>query len=418
MSPTSPVRRRHDCRICGSKDLTVVLPLKPIPVVTPNIKFDDAASAGALGLAGLDVFRCNACVHLQLLDLMDPRFQYSAFQYTTSVSRGLDAHFAGLGAELEGRLVSFKGKQVLEIGSNDGTLLQVIKDKGARVLGIDPAEKAGGIANDRGIETIIDFFVPETAGKIRAKYGAFDVILCNYTMANIDDLTGFAAGVNALLADDGMFVVETSYGFDVLESRLLDTIHHEHLSFFLVTSLRAYAHESGWELVDVQHIPTKGGSVRAYFRRAAAKPAIAPAVAAFIDREIKAGVKGTAPYDAFMATLADIEKGIFAFLADHRGKGPIVAFGSAIGSVPLMSQFGLWPHIDCIADDTPLASALVNGTRKINVIPTRELAALKPAAIVLLAWRYADGIRKSLRAAGLEGTPMVVPFPEVHRLVV
>lgn len=418
MSSTSPVRRRHDCRICGSKDLTVVLPLKPIPVVTPNIKFDDAASAGALGLAGLEVFRCNACIHLQLLDLMDPRFQYSAFQYTTSVSRGLDAHFAGLGVELEKRLGTLQGKRVLEIGSNDGTLLQVLKDKGASVLGIDPAEKAGGIANSRGIETIIDFFVLEKAKEIKAKHGTFDLMLCNYTMANIDDLAGFAAGINTLLADDGMFVVETSYGFDVLESRLLDTIHHEHLSFFLVTSLRAYAHQSGWELVDVQHIPTKGGAVRAYFRRAAAKPAIAPSVADFIDRETQAGVAGTAPYDAFMGTLAEIEKGIFAFLEERRGQGPIVAFGSSIGSMPLLSQFGLWPHIDCVADDTPLAKALVNGTRKIDVIPTRDLAARKPAGIVLLAWRYADGILKSLRAAGLQGTPMIVPFPQVHKVIV
>lgn len=389
--------------------------MKPIPVASPNIRVDDPGSASQLGLAGIDVFRCEDCGHLQLLDMLEPHFQYTNFQYTTSVSRGLDAHLEGLGAELIRRVGTLAGKSVLEIGSNDGTLLEVLHKAGARVLGIDPAEKAAGLANARGLETIVGFFSAETGQKILQTHGKFDLVLSNYTVANIDDLTGFAAGVNLLLADDGLLVVETSYGLDVLQSRLLDTIYHEHVSYFLVTALQVYAQRSGWELVDVQHIPTKGGSIRVYFRRAAARAAVSSAVGQFVGMERAADVAGTRPYAAFMHDLEMIEKELATFVVEHRARGPIVAFGSAVGSMPLMSQFNLWPAIDLFADDTPLAKTLVHGDKKIEVLPTAALAARQPGAIVLLAWRYADKIKESLQKAGVRDVPVIVPFPAPHR---
>jgi len=411
------VHKRLDCRACHSLDLKVVLPLEPIPVASPNIKMEmgDAHAAASLGLASLHIYRCEQCGHIQLLDVLDPGFQYTNFQYTTSISLGLSEHFKTQVADIERRLGSLSGKFVLEIGSNDGTLLALCQERGARVLGIDPAQKAAGIANTRGIPTICDFFSPELARSIHAEHGPADVIICNYTFANIDDLDGFGGGMSALLMPGGIISIETSYGADVMEGALIDTIYHEHLSYFLVEPLRTFFRRFGVEMIDAERIPTKGGSIRCTFTNGTPKPTIAPAVDALINQEKAAGYAGRAPYDAFMRRMEQITTDLQKFIATQTAHGRrIGVFGASVGSMPMTSQFQLWKDITFIADDKPLVPYFVHGSRSIPVLNSNDLNKQGPCALIILAWRYSDSIARRVSDVLGAGVPLAVPLPTFH----
>ncbi len=256
----SPVHHRVDCRACGGRALQVVVPLAPIPITTPNVGFGQGARhyGNIAGIeAPLDLHRCGDCGHLQLLDVVDPDLQYGEFLYTTSISLGLPAHFERMGADLIDALELRPGSTVIEIGSNDGTLLRLFQVAGMRVLGIDPAREIAERASAMGIETLATFFTAEAAVEIVRDHGPADLVIANNTLANIDDLGDCLVGVRTLLKDDGVFVFETSYGADVIDGLLLDTIYHEHLSYFMAETLPGLMARHDMALFDLVRVETK-----------------------------------------------------------------------------------------------------------------------------------------------------------------
>jgi 2-polyprenyl-3-methyl-5-hydroxy-6-metoxy-1,4-benzoquinol methylase len=406
------LQKRNDCRVCRHDKLTPVLPLEPIPMSSPNIRVDKKTYPESLGKAPLVVYRCERCNHLQLLDLLDPKFQYSNYQYTTSISLELGGHFKALAARIGAIVGSLENKFVLEIGSNDGTLLANCAALGARVLGIDPAEKASKIAVERGVPTLNAFFSKDLAQEVRAKHGRPDVIISNYMFANIDDLDNFGSGFDELLAEDGALIIETSYGLDVIEKYLIDTIYHEHLSYFTVESLDAFFKRFGMYVAEAERIPTKGGALRAVIRRKRPSSVASPHVDAMLRAERAADLTGPAAYKAFMSKMNATSDFISAFVEKYRGQRKIGVFGSAIGSMPMMSQFKLWDKVSFVADDKPLTEQFQFGDTTIPVVKTDKLGELAPCALIILAWRYADPIIASIQKVLGPGTPLALPFPE------
>ena len=256
---------RKTCRLCHSEAVETVVPLAPIPIATPNIGLATKGTDGggiATTLAPLDLYLCHACGHLQLLDIIDPEVQYTHFAYTTSISLGLTEHFDRMADSVIARAKLAPGALVVEIGSNDGTLLRFFKQRGMRVLGIDPARATALRATAEGIETLPTFFTATLADKIRTEHGPAAVIISNNTFANLDDLDDPTDGIRRLLADDGLFVFETQHGADVIRRMLIDTIYHEHLSYFLVGPLVPFFARHGMTLFAAEHLTTKGGSIR------------------------------------------------------------------------------------------------------------------------------------------------------------
>ena len=293
----SPVHHRVDCRACGGRALQVVVPLAPIPITTPNVGFGQGARhyGNIAGIeAPLDLHRCGDCGHLQLLDVVDPDLQYGEFLYTTSISLGLPAHFERMGADLIDALELRPGSTVIEIGSNDGTLLRLFQVAGMRVLGIDPAREIAERASAMGIETLATFFTAEAAVEIVRDHGPADLVIANNTLANIDDLGDCLVGVRTLLKDDGVFVFETSYGADVIDGLLLDTIYHEHLSYFMAETLPGLMARHDMALFDLVRVETKGGSLRGFVQPAGGPRADTGAAMRFIADEHARGMTGPA----------------------------------------------------------------------------------------------------------------------------
>ncbi len=409
-------RHRDTCRLCGSHDVEIAVPLRPIPLITPNMRLPgEAVDAGRAEKerVPLDLYRCRTCGHLQLLDIIDPRVHYAGFRYKTSISVGLPEHFRVMAQEVTARAAAGPSPFVLEIGSNDGTLLRAFAEQGAQVLGIDPAQETARAATASGIETIADFFSAEAGADIRRRRGPADIVVCNNTLANLDDLSDIIAGVKAVLADDGLFVFETSYGADVATKTLIDTVYHEHLSYFMVGPLARFLDADGLTLESVDRIWTKGGSIRCHVRRTAAGRAPDASVAALIKAETEAGLFTPAPYAAFSARLEQARRELDAMIAAAAPTGRLAAFGASVGSVTLISQFGLGGRLSAVYDDNPLDAALVGDGGDIPIKPGAALTDDRPEAVVILAWRYAEPIMKRHAAYTAAGGRFILMPPVI-----
>ena len=327
--------------------------------------------------------------------MVDPEFQYRNFKYVTGISLGLREHFERLVGGLAARGEIASGKLVVDIGSNDGSLLTYAKRYTDRILGVDPAEEIAKLATGNGIPTLADFFDADLANGIVRQTGRADVIVSNNTVANIDDLDGFFVGIDRLLADDGIVIIETQYGLDVLTRTLLDVIYHEHISYFVVRPFREFLCRRGFSLVGVERIAPKGGSIRFRIQRAGGSRPVDRGVDELIENEIRSGLYDGRLFDEFNRRVSELSRRIRDQLTNTREKsGKCFAYGSSVGCAALVHYLGLCDIIDTIFDDKPLIGAMRTAKGIIPIAPGRLLSEEQPTDVLVLAWRYASVIAR------------------------
>ena len=387
-----PFLRRHTCSLCNGKELAQALELSPIPIVTTNVDPLSLAPEdqnAAETFAPLELNLCKDCGHLQLSHVVRPDIQYKGFRYVTSISVGLPEHFRQMVRDIVTNISMPDNGFVVEIGSNDGTLLKCFKEDDYRVLGIDPAQEIAREASLAGVNTLPEFFNAEIAQRIVDEYGRADLVIANNTFANLDNLDDIMHGLNILMDDDGAFVFETQYGRDVVENLLIDTIYHEHLSYFMVGSMVKFFHRHGFVLSNVEKVWTKGGSIRCLVRRK--HHAVSKAVASFADAEVNDGFLLPEKYAPFRDAVDEIRKITKKHITNVLEKGGKVAgYGASVGSMTLIAMLDLADKLDCIFDDNPMANSVRIGQRDVPILESNGLYEIKPDLVVLFAWRYAD----------------------------
>ncbi|HST91914.1 MAG TPA: class I SAM-dependent methyltransferase, partial [Brevundimonas sp.] len=383
---------RDTCRLCGGTALENVVPLRPIPIATPNT--GEVAAGLKDAQVPLDLYLCRDCGHFQLLDIIDPEIQYRNFRYRTTISLGLDEYFQAFACEVVESQGLAAGDLVVEIGSNDGTLLRAFQPFGLRVLGVDPAQEIAARASAAGTPTLARFFDATLAGEILQTHGRARLVVANNTFANLDDLSDVMAGIHTLLTPDGTFVFDTSYGAAVVRETLIDTVYHEHLSYFMARPLVSFFARHGMELIDVLPVPNKGGSIRGIAQLKHGPRPVSPRVAEMVAAELAAGLDRPDPYRAFARRLTEVTDRLGELIAaEHAAGGRVAGYGASVGSVTLVRQFRLGTALDFIADDKPLAETLPAADRDIPVTSSDALYGPQaPSAIVVLAWRYAAPI--------------------------
>jgi len=408
--------KRQTCRLCDSTDVECVLPLSEIPIVTPNVDVKNASRqfAGVQGLSvPLGLYLCHDCGHLQLLDVVNPDVQYNNFNYTTSISLGLPEHFRKFADEVISAVGASPGALVVEVGSNDGTLLRAFKERGMNVLGIDPAQRIAAQATENGTKTLATFYTERLAGEIRKEHGPAEILIANNTFANLDDLVDFAAAVRTSLSPSGVFVFETQYGADVVEKTLIDTVYHEHLSYFMAKPLDLYFSRHGMQLIDLQRIWTKGGSIRGTVQLAGGSRPRAASVDALIADEKRFGYDGMAPFRKLADDVAAVKKEVADLVGARKKAGKRIAgYGASVGTVTLIQQFQLGQALDFIADDKPLCEQIAGAGYRIPVVKSEAIYERKPDSIVILAWRYTDPIIGKHQRFLDAGGEFIVPLPK------
>ncbi len=411
---TDSCQHRTTCRLCGGATLTKVLALTASPPANAFVGADQLDTPQRT--FPLDVYFCEDCHHVQLLDVVDARLLFENYVYVSGTSPVFVRHFEDYAAFVIDRYGPPPGSLVFDIGSNDGTLLQAFRDSGHRVLGVDPAKDIAARATAAGIETIAGFFAPAMAAEIRAERGAAAVITANNVFAHIDDLGGVLDGVRALLDDDGVFVFEVSYLVDMFENTLFDMIYHEHLAYHTVGPLVAFMAAHGMELIDAIRVPTHGGSLRGVARPQAGSRPVAAAVGELVRLERAMGLDRAATYKDFGARIDVLGAELSTLLRNLKAQGrAIAAFGAPAKATTLMYHFGIGPDlIDFIVDDSPLKQGLYSPGMHIPVVSSAAIYDRKPDDIVILAWNFARPIMDQHKQFTEAGGHFIVPLPQLE----
>ena len=405
---------RETCRLCTSRNVSKVFSLAPTPLANAFVTADKLARKQEL--YPLDVWFCNDCGHLQLLDVVDPTVLYEHYVYVSGTSPVFVKHFKDYAAYVIDNFHPAPAGLVVDIGSNDGTLLQFFMDSGRRVLGVDPAQEISEKTRASGISVIVDYFNPTLADRIRADHGAASVIAANNVIAHIDDLGGVMEGVRRLLAPDGIFVFEVSYLGAVVENTLFDTIYHEHIDYHSVTPLQAFFERCGLELIEAIRVDSHGGSLRGVVQIKGGPRKRGASVRAMLDYEESAGLNRPETYGAFADHIDGLRTELAGMLHQLKSEGKrIAAFGAPAKLTTLMYHFGLEADlIDFVIDDSPLKQGHFTPGMHIPVVPAQELYNRKPDYVVILAWNFAKPIIEKHRAYSEAGGRFIIPLPRVE----
>jgi SAM-dependent methyltransferase len=409
------IRRRTTCRLCDSGNLVPAFSLTPTPPANAFVPAEERNVPQEV--FPLELFFCQDCTHLQLLDVVDPKLLFENYVYVSGTSPSFVRHFEEYSDAVARMLDLPRGALVLDIGSNDGTLLRAFKDRhGARILGVDPARNLAEMATAAGIETIADFFSPSLAARLATERGKVAVITANNVFAHVDDLGGVANGVRTLLADDGLFVFEVSYLVDVVKKILFDTIYHEHLSYHAVRPLIPFFEKHGLELIEAFRVPSHGGSLRGVAQLRGGPHRRGQSVAQALAKEQELGLQILATYRELAKRIDALGSDLRALLARLRKQGKSIAgFGAPAKATTLMYHFGIGPEVmDFIVDDSPLKQGMFTPGMHIPVLSAQAVEERKPDYLVILAWNFAAPIIAKNAGFRNKGGKFIVPVPKVE----
>lgn len=403
--------RRNTCRLCGSREIELVLKLEPTPPGDAYVSVDRLDDVQIV--YPIDLFLCNSCGLAQLLDVIDAEVLYSDFTYFTSNSIGLTEHFQRYADEVFSHVKPSPRSLVVDIGSNDGSLLAFFQSRGLRILGVEPAHRIAQRATASGIETLPSFFTADFSRKIYSKYGPAMIITANNVLANVDNLIDFIDGIRNLLDPEGVFVFETGYLVDLVQQTLVDTIYHEHLSYFSARSLEFFFRHYGMELIDIKRVPTKGGSLRGIVQLTGGPHAPLPSVSELIKFETSRGIERAALKE-LSAQVNTIKSQLVTLLHDLKSQGKIiVGYGASVGVTTLTYYFGLGDLLSYFVDDNLLKHNLYSPGKHIPVLPSQVIYNRKPDFVIILAWRYAEVIMKKHQAYLAQGGHFIIPLPKI-----
>lgn len=401
------------CQICSHKNLKLVLELGHQPVVQDYLtaeKLNEPEITYPLNLC-----RCPACGLLQLDYVVDPKIVFPAsYPYRTGLTNMLIRNFYALADLLTKKYKLSSDDLIIDIGSNDGTLLQGFKEKGMLVLGIEPTD-AAKIANKNGILTLQKYFDRQVANQVVKKFGLAKIVTATNVFAHIPDPRELMHGIKNLLADDGIFVSESQYLMDIIEKLEFDTIYHEHLRFYSLKPLARLFDLCGCSLADAERISAAGGSIRVYAMKG--KRPMSARAKKLIFKEEKAGLYNDLKLRQFANSVIAAKNDLVAMLLKCKKEGKqIVGLGSPARSNTLLGFTKINSHIldyTCEKRGSPKIGLFTPGTH-LPVVDEKRLYKDKPEYVLILSWHIGDELMKILRKNGYRGKfIMPLPHPQI-----
>jgi len=401
---------RARCRVCGSEKLHKFLSLGPTPLANSVLRKNQLDNAE--DFYPLDVYFCSNCYLVQLLDVVSPEVMFKEYAYVTGASKPMQAHFTGLAEDVIENFKISKDSLVVDIGSNDGTLLQCFSKFGLRMLGIEPASNIARLAEANGIPTVNDFFDENCAMNVYKEYGSADIITATNVFAHADNLESILRGVNHLLSNEGVFIIEVPYLLNLLNNMEFDTIYHEHLSYFAVHPLVYLFHKFGMEVVDVKQIPVHGGSIRVSVQKSPKQQS--QNVTELLRMEREANLDSLKTYTKFAERVALVREKLVKLLKTLKNKGVrITGYGATAKGNTLLNYCKIGTDIlDYISDTTPFKQGHYTPGMHIPIFPEEKFHEDPPDYALLLAWNYADAILQKESKYGQNGGKFILPIPE------
>lgn len=404
-------QHRDSCRLCKGKNLTLVFKLEPTPPANAFVtkeKIDEPQI-----VFPLDVYFCENCYHVQLLDVVDPKELFENYVYVSGTSSVFVNHFEEYSKYIIKNYITEDSSFVVDIGSNDGTLLQFFKKNGYDVLGVDPAKEIANNATKNGIETLSLFFDDKVSKMIQNKYRSADVITANNVFAHIDDLEGFVTNIRSLLTSNGIFSFEVSYLVDVIEKTLFDMTYHEHLSYHSVIPLISFFKSNGMELIETIRVDTHGGSLRGIVQLKNGPYKVGKSVINAIKIEKELHLDKADTFKKFANDINEIKSKFQSLVTKLKLDGnTIAAYGAPAKATTLIYHFGIdHKTIDFIVDDSPLKQGLYSPGKHIPILSPESIYQKKPNYLIILAWNFTESIMKKHAKYKNEIGHFIIPLP-------
>jgi hypothetical protein len=360
----------------------------------------------------LNLFLCTDCGNVQIEDVVDPALLFRNYTYSTTTSLGLVEHFRKYAVAFLQRVPTARGGLAVDIGSNDGSLLRAFKEQGLRVLGIDPAVEIAKKASQEGLPTVPEFFTSKLARQLKKAHGPAAIITANNVFAHSDQLPDMADGIREMLAPDGVFSFEVSYLVDILEKMLFDTVYHEHLCYHSVRPLRKFFEQHDLELIDIERLPTKGGSLRCSVQKKGGPRSKSTVIDDLIRDELKLGLDKVETFHNYAERFRSAGEQVRALLKTLRSQGKKIAgYGASPTVTTLIDQFDLGDYLDFLVDDNPAKQNTYSPGRHIPVHASPKLYEGDVSHAVILAWNYAQPIIKRHQKFIDQGGRFVIPLP-------
>ena len=398
------------CLIC-KESITPFISFGQMPIANGFLTPDQLASEPFFELA---TGFCASCKMVQLTQLVDPdKMFHENYAFFSSTSKRMAEHFAGFSESVKSRYLG-PDPFVVEIGSNDGIMMQHFAKAGIRHLGVEPSGNVAQVARERGINTISEFFGEALARRIVAEYGQADAFLGANVMCHIPDLHSVAAGVKLLLKPKGVLIFEDPYLGDIVEKTSYDQIYDEHAYYFSVTSLDYLFSKHDMEIVDVVPQTTHGGSMRYIVAHKGAWP-MSEAVIAQRAKEAALGLGEAATYERFRRNVEKSRDDLMACLRKLKAEGKrVTGYGATSKSTTVTTYCGITPElVEFISDTTPIKQGKLSPGAHIPVKPHAAFTAAYPDYALLFAWNHGDEIRANEKAFTAAGGKWIVYVPHV-----
>jgi len=360
---------------------------------------------------------CHTCGHVQLIEAVPPVTMFEDYLYISSASDTLKAHLYSLSNLLVERYQLGVDDLVIDIGCNDGTLLDGFKRHRVRTLGVDPARNLAELTRSKGIDRYIGFFNSCTARHIQQKWGNASVITATNTFPHIPELRDFIGGIKWALSPGGVFVMEMHYLVDLLDQGAFDTIYHEHISYWALGPMIALFEQNGMEVVDAERLPLHHGQLRVFVQRKGEGVVLA-SVAKMLEMEHSKGIDQFKTYRCFAERTLKIRDNIQSMVYELRKQGKRVAgYGAPAKGNTLLGFLGIGPEaLEYIVDRSSLKQGRYTPGLHIPVVSCETMLQDMPDYLLLLAWNFADEILEQQMEFRRRGGKFILPLPEVKVL--
>jgi hypothetical protein len=397
------------CQACGHAPLDDVLSLGYMPPVNQMVPIGQQPRQQPWFPTNL--LHCRNCDLVQLGLAVDPVIIFPPeYPYTSGTTKLLRDNFADLHRESAAMLGLTDKDLVVDIGSNDGTLLSNFQNGGHRVLGIEPTD-VGDIANARGIPTLKRYFGVAVAREVKREHGPARVVTAANCFAHIEDVHAIVDGIVEMLAPDGVFISESHYLIGLLDTLQYDTIYHEHLRYYSVASLKHLLEMHDLEVFHARPIPSHGGSIRVYAARRGSQT-----VQGSVRRMLAAEPRGEALSKRLAAFRRDVvlsKLRLISLLRELKEKGARIAGISAPSRAStLVNYVGLDEGIIDYVVEIPGSLKIgkfMPGTQ-IPVVDEAKLFSDQPDCAVIFSWHIADELAPKLKAKDFRGK-LISPLP-------
>ena len=400
------------CLSCGSDRGSLVLDLGLQPLANNFLTPQDLSKPEPKFPLTLAV--CQDCWLLQITALVPPVALFSEYLYFSSFSDTMLSHAREAAQRYIQEFSLGSQSFVVEIASNDGYLLQNVVQAGIPCLGVEPAANIAKVAREKGIETISEFFGEGVARSLADAGRQADLILGNNVFAHAPQTNDFVAGLKALLKPGGRIVLESAYGADMIDHTEFDTIYHEHVFYFTLTSLIPLFQRHGLRIFRAEHLSIHGGSLRFFACHDGEYP-VEESVRTILAEEAQRGATSLEYYADFAKRVAALKESLCELLARLKSEGrAIAAYGASAKGSTLLNHFAIGAqYLDFVADRSSYKQGLMTPGTHLPVVAADQLAARKPDYALLLTWNFAEEILRQQAAYREQGGKFIIPVPEV-----